>query len=400
MFGVAFNPRRPSKGRGCELLTYGIKHLRSWVHDDSGNWRGTTASFGPARVQNVYCAIFVPAQHEGRALGDSCIVTGFPDGSLGMWVPPFPTKAGARYSLRRVYKAHEPGPPVTLIDGTLSYGGVRCLTLCARPSRGAAAPVDATSGYRGSVDTLDAPVNTSGSGDESNAALDLLSGGADGAVRRWKLVQVKQSAATGAPGRGAALACAGCNKVGSCSCKSERIIRLQEPSLPDQGAVYPMVKGLDWHHSQPDNTFVVGTAGCDLWAIAGPKAARTVLDGHSANVHMVAVHPRDPTRFVTADETGTVLKYNTESRLLEHRTVLGFKCYAIAVSSAHLRSGFCACCRCLRRLLVSCALTGRGAAAKAPSLHSASSFYQPTWASMRATVEASSADDHLCKSKS
>lgn len=85
VFGVVFNPLRPSRGRGCEFLTYGIKHLKTWVMDDTGCWRGTNASFGPTRVQNVHCAIFVPAQHPQRAPGDSCIVTGFPNGALGMW---------------------------------------------------------------------------------------------------------------------------------------------------------------------------------------------------------------------------------------------------------------------------------------------------------------------------
>jgi hypothetical protein len=49
---------------------------------------------------------------------------------------------------------------------------------------------------------------------------------------------------------------------------------------------------------------------------------------------MLAVHPTDTQRFVTADESGAVLKYNVETRLLEGRTVLGFKCCAVAISSA------------------------------------------------------------------
>jgi hypothetical protein len=106
---VAFNPLRPANGRGCEFLTYGLKHLRTWVLDDVGQWRGTTSSFGPDKVQNVHCAVFVPAQHPGKAPGDSCIVTGFPDGSLGLWIPSFPTQPGSRYALKRIIAAHEPG---------------------------------------------------------------------------------------------------------------------------------------------------------------------------------------------------------------------------------------------------------------------------------------------------
>jgi hypothetical protein len=129
VYGTAFNPLRPSSGRGCEFLTYGMKNLKTWVLDDEGNWISTAASFGVDRVQNVHCAIFVPAQHPGRAPGDSCIVTGFPDGTLGMWIPPFPTKAGSRYALKRVYKAHALGPMLTMNDGSQQYGGVCCLRL-------------------------------------------------------------------------------------------------------------------------------------------------------------------------------------------------------------------------------------------------------------------------------
>lgn len=83
VYGAAFNPLRPSSGRGCEFLTFGMKHLKTWVLDDTNNWITTPASFGVDRVQNVHCAIFIPARHQGKAPGDSCIVTGFPDGTLG-----------------------------------------------------------------------------------------------------------------------------------------------------------------------------------------------------------------------------------------------------------------------------------------------------------------------------
>lgn len=83
VYGAVFNPLRPSSGRGCEFLTYGMKHLKTWVLDDTDNWITTPASFGVDRVQNVHCAVFIPAQHQGKAPGDSCIVTGFPDGTIG-----------------------------------------------------------------------------------------------------------------------------------------------------------------------------------------------------------------------------------------------------------------------------------------------------------------------------
>lgn len=250
---------------------------------------------------------------------------------LRLQVPPFPTKAGARYALKRIFAAHQPGPLITMQDGTQQYGGVRCLTLCSKPP-----PANASSDDddRNAVNTPSCRPATMGFA----GPLILLSGGADGAVRRWLLQPpAHASTAEGLPVRGASLVCATCRGSGGCKCPEEQMVRVREPSLLVDGEVYPVIKGLDWHHSQRESSFVVGTSGCDLWAVTapGPGGQRTVLDGHSAAVHMVAPHPVDADQFVTADESGTVLRYNVSSRLLEARTILGFKCYAIAVSSAH-----------------------------------------------------------------
>lgn len=211
-----------------------MKHLKSWVLDDANAWQGTAASFGPDRVQNVHCAVFIPAQHAGRALGDSCIVTGFPDGALGMWIPPFPTKAGSRYSLQKVYRGHDPGPLITMVDGSQQYGGVRCLTVCKKAEDGPGGTSRAMNpGMHGQA-----------------RQQMLLSGGADGAVRRWALHPPGTITKAGLPSRGAVLVCAACDNTGGCSCHGEVIVHIREPSLPDQGEVNPMIKGLDWHHSQ------------------------------------------------------------------------------------------------------------------------------------------------------
>jgi echinoderm microtubule-associated protein-like 5 len=318
VYGVAFNPRRPSFGRGCEFLTYGIKHLKSYFINEEGSWQGTAASFGPDRVRNVNCAAFVPAQHMGCAPGDSCIITGFPDGGLGLWVPPFPTTAGSRYALRRIFRAHDPGPLVTMIDGSQQYGGVQRLTVC-----------------QIGADTAEGTSRGYGQGAGANRT-EVLSGGADGTIRRWMLVPpAATTRPDGLPARGAALVCAECSTAAG-GCSECPVITIREPCLPGQGDVRPMIKGLDRHPSQPANTCIVGTSACDLWRITGTgqKQQQTVLDGHSAQVHMVATHPEDATRFVTADESGAVMKYNVERRILEGRTILGFRCSAIAISSA------------------------------------------------------------------
>ena len=94
--------------------------------------------------------------HAMSAPGDSCILTGFASGDIGLWIPPYPTRAGSAYTLAQKFKAHEPGGKMVLMDGTQSYGGVRSLRLRYRFDRGGAV-----------------------------ASTEVLSGGADGYVCRW-----------------------------------------------------------------------------------------------------------------------------------------------------------------------------------------------------------------------
>lgn len=117
-----------------------------------------------------------------------------------------------------------------------------------------------------------------------------------------------------------------------CTCDNSNIIHIQEPSLPGHADVFPQIRGLDWHVSKDDHEFVAGTSGCDIWVVRGCDTQFSVLDGHSDGVHMVAPHPKDTDLFVSADESGNVLRYNSRTRTLECRTLMDFKCYAIAVS--------------------------------------------------------------------
>ena len=108
--------------------------------------------------------------------------------------------------------------------------------------------------------------------------------------------------------------------------------KLEMPSLPEQPDAYPMIRGLDAHESREDS-FVAGTDGCDIWEV--DSSSRTVIDGHTANVHMTATHP-DPKlahMFVTADESGTVFVWDSRVRCLHSSCLVGFKCCAIDISS-------------------------------------------------------------------
>lgn len=151
-------------------------------------------------------------------------------------------------------------------------------------------------------------------------------------VQRWLLNPPAQSKKEGGkPVRGTTLSCAECRQV-VCSCERSGIIHIQEPSLPGHQDVFPQIKGLDWHASKELHEFVAGTSGCDIWVVRGPDTQYSVLDGHSAGVSMVAPHPKNPALFVTADESGNILRYNSKTRTLECRTLMDFKCYAVAVS--------------------------------------------------------------------
>jgi len=108
------------------------------------------------------------------------------------------------------------------------------------------------------------------------------------------------------------------------------------PSLPDAANHFPMIRGLDSHESRADS-FVAGTDGCDIWEVDG--TSRTVVDGHTADVHMVAPHPVLADEFVTTDESGTVFIWDAKAHMLKTSCLVGFKCHSVDVSSARL-SGF------------------------------------------------------------
>ncbi len=146
--------------RGSEFCTYGVKHLKSWIVNDQDQWQGASGSFGTAHIENVLSATYVPALHYMAAPGDSCILTGFASGQIGLWVPPYPTRAGSVYTLTKKITAHGPGVLKTLNDGTQQYQGVRVIRLRADPNR------------------------------KENTGRKVITGGSDGSVLTWELQPV------------------------------------------------------------------------------------------------------------------------------------------------------------------------------------------------------------------
>lgn len=144
-------------------------------------------------------------------------------------------------------------------------------------------------------------------------------------VQRWNLLAPNKSQSnSGLPVRGLRLA----KETGPGG-----KFQLANPKLPDQPDQYPMVRGMD-AHALKGNTFVCGTDGCDIWEV--DATPRTILDGHTETVFMAAVHPQHAHLFATADESGCVSQWNTNTRQIERSAMLGFKCYAIDISSAYL----------------------------------------------------------------
>lgn len=124
VYGVLWNPYKSPQNGGLEFITYGANHLKSWTFLQA-QWVGTHATFGSDKVDVILSAVFVPQPKEEV---QNAIVTGFPSGMLGVWLPDSPLPQ-CTYKLIRKIEAHEPGPKRILPEGKVSYQGVRVLAL-------------------------------------------------------------------------------------------------------------------------------------------------------------------------------------------------------------------------------------------------------------------------------
>eukprot|EP00200_Dunaliella_tertiolecta_P007628 CAMPEP_0202381592 /NCGR_PEP_ID=MMETSP1127-20130417/37027_1 /ASSEMBLY_ACC=CAM_ASM_000462 /TAXON_ID=3047 /ORGANISM="Dunaliella tertiolecta, Strain CCMP1320" /LENGTH=1435 /DNA_ID=CAMNT_0048980603 /DNA_START=339 /DNA_END=4646 /DNA_ORIENTATION=+ len=289
IYGVAWNPLKPQDGRrGSEFVTYGVKHLKTWIVDEEGVWRGTAGSFGTTHIENVLSACYVPALHYMAAPGDSCILTGFSSGQVGLWVPPYPTRANATYKLVRKFEAHGPGKPRTLNNGTQQCKGVRVIKLRADPNH------KLPTGRR------------------------VLTGGSDGCVLQWELSQVDGTRKDGTPIRGVNMFCMAEDPEEKCG---PGRYKLQEELTPYEVLNVPSVTALDCHHLR-QREFVAGTDQCDIWEV--DKDPRVLVEGHEETVEHVATHPRNPSIFVTGCRSGKVRVWNMDTRQVEREASVGF----------------------------------------------------------------------------
>ncbi|KAG2496899.1 hypothetical protein HYH03_004906 [Edaphochlamys debaryana] len=288
VYGMVWNPVKPSDGRrGSEFASYGVKHLKVWIADDQGRFMGTSGSFGTAHIENVLSALYVPAMHQMRSPGDSCLLTGFASGKLGLWVPPYPTRPGSVYTLVRHFDAHAPGKIIALNDGTQVHGGVRALKL------------------RKTAD------NT----------LEVLSGGADGCVRIWSLQEVTGARPDGTPNKGV--------RLGS----QDRVFKLTTPTAEFKKQDPPLVVALDTH-AVLNEEFLAGTNGCDIWEV--DQDPRVLVEGHEDSLNEVAPHPEFPHLFASVCESGTARIWDARIRDVILSADLGYKLTGVAFSNEKL----------------------------------------------------------------
>ncbi|CAD7702032.1 unnamed protein product [Ostreobium quekettii] len=246
------------------------------------------------KVQNVLSAIYIPAIHERAAPGDSAILTGFADGKVGLWVPPYPTRPRSTYQLRKVFTAHDPGPLIVLNDGTQVHGGVRVIKLRA-----------------------------------DNRT--VLTGGADGCICSWSLEKVDEKTSDGAPKRGVKLKPMFSND----EMTGPHRFRLIQATAPLEKESVPMIRGLDSHPLKPVE-FVAGTDGCDIWEV--DRDPRVMIEGHQGDVYCCAAHPADASVFATASEAHRVMLWDAGRREMLRSASMGFVCRSIAFSEEEFPS--------------------------------------------------------------
>ena len=289
---------------------------------------GSTLSSTSAGGENVVSATYVRRD---------VVVTGFPDGALGVWVitrldangdsvadpTTTPVYRWKCELVQRIADAHAPGPKINLNDGTTTHSGVRCLE--PRPD-----------------------------------GLTMLSGGADGWVHTWEVadgdVVVVGRPKTDGPGR-AALGKRRAVLLRKLAASVDETdgphsFRFTSP-YPREGP--PALRSLDCRpmgipppgkkkvptkdRGKVPREFVFGTNRCEIWEVAfgkgpdDPPTSSAVVHGHAADLHAVAAHPRDPNVFASAAEADRVYLWSATDRNLTRTSPVGLEGRSIAFSA-------------------------------------------------------------------
>jgi len=154
----------------------------------------------------------------------------------------------------------------------------------------------------------------------------IVTGGADGYVMQWELVEVTGTRKDGSAIRGVDLRClstaeehAGPNRF-----------RLESPAAPYNPKDPPMVVALDCIMSKPTE-FIAGTHACDVWEV--DKDPRIVVEGNEEDMWRFAVHPTMPNVFASTCLSGVVRVWDANLFDVTCSCNLGFPITGIAYSN-------------------------------------------------------------------
>ena len=275
------------------------------------------------------------------------IVTGFPNGGLGVWkvnrwgingevIDPGLDVEGNQNNVtrwtcllvQRIADAHAPGPKIHLNDGTSTFGGVRCLNL------------------RGDGATL-------------------LTGGADGWIHTWSVTDGPISVVSDPKKTGERGVRHGNPKIKKVQAvvlnRVCRDLSLGETAGPNSwrfqsaypGEQAPAMRSLDCRPKDVPGTgkkrvatkdkgkipreFLFGTDKCDVWEVEykdgedEPQIGVQVY-GHLAELSSVATHPRDPNVFASTSDTRVFLWNATDRNLTRTSSAGGVFGSIVAIS--------------------------------------------------------------------
>ena len=283
VFGLEFDPfakRAGDDAVAARFVSYGKKHVKAWTHLARTNeWVSRPMSFGSHGVRDVCSVAFLPPpkRKKGKESGGTlaALVTGHPDGSLLVW------RGGA--AVQKIEGAHGRGARAIQPDGSVAWGGgVRAMRL--------------RLGF-----------------EPGDHGATLVTGGADGALAQWAVVDGTLAGKITEP-----LVLAESRRPG---------VAFSNAVLSDAGVrAIDVVPGTD--------RVVAGTSRCELWDVdlhPERETASVLTRGHKASLLAACWHPSDPDRFYTACASGAVHAWDAARTAMTRRCALAFAATSIAV---------------------------------------------------------------------
>ena len=269
----------------ARFVSYGKKHVKAWTRLARTNeWVSRPMSFGSHGVRDVCSVAFLPPKSGKNR--KAALVTGHPDGSLLVW------RGGA--AVQKIEGAHGRGARAIQPDGSVAWGGgVRAMRL-----------------RLGS--------ETGDHGDHGDHGAALVTGGADGALAQWAVVDGTLAGKITEP---LVLAESPRNRPG---------VAISNAS--DAGVRHAGVRAIDIVPGT--DRVVAGTSRCELWDVdlhPERETASVLTRGHKASLRAACWHPSDPDRLYTACASGAVHAWDAARTAMTRRCALAFAATCIAV---------------------------------------------------------------------